>query len=430
MGSKRLSTSAIGKEFELRMFGLLEAELRAGRLPYAAAHSRIFHQKAYFSQARQGDIAFDIAIEVGMPNMTPSLHVLVECKKYSHAIPVDDVEEFHAKLQQVGGAVKGILASTAPLQRATEQYAKSKGIGYVRCFEETKLKWKLPRDARPRTAFAAHEKINNALRTETCSSSHFEHVGVWGPKLFGSLPEFLCAVADDLPPSMRNDETSARSSAVVPYLPESELERRVSDTLAAIGYRRGRVNLDAVCRWRAEQTGLTVRFSELPVEDPQHVLGRIDFERNDIEVFLGGAVSEGRDRFTLAHELGHHVLEHGRYLSRESYDSDDETMPIVGDDIGRLEWQANAFASRLLLPRDSFVEDVHFIAEALEIRDRGFGLLYLDDQRCNQDLFHQVAGGLMARYGVSKATVKHRLEQLGFLKDVQSKPTSIRRILG
>ena len=43
--------------------------------------------------------------------------MLIECKNYSHAVPVDYAEEFFAKVQQVAAAnVKAVIASTASFQ--------------------------------------------------------------------------------------------------------------------------------------------------------------------------------------------------------------------------------------------------------------------------------------------------------------------------
>ena len=80
--------------------------------------------------------------------------------------------------------------------------------------------------------------------------------------------------------------------------------------------------------------------SDMPVEhgvtmpDQQIILIRED-------VYEGAANGRGRDRFTLAHELGHLILHTGVPLSRSSLDH----KPYEDS-----EWQANTFASELLMP--------------------------------------------------------------------------------
>lgn len=66
------------------------------------------------------------------------------------------------------------------------------------------------------------------------------------------------------------------------------------------------------------------------------------------DVYDGANQGQGRDRFTLAHELGHLLLHRGgRYLERADPQSlRTPSHPKYEDS----EWQANAFASELLMP--------------------------------------------------------------------------------
>ncbi len=63
----------------------------------------------------------------------PSLVWIFECKDYAGSIPVDDIEEFHAKLQQIGeDNTKGTFVTSGALQRSALAYAQAKGIGVIR----------------------------------------------------------------------------------------------------------------------------------------------------------------------------------------------------------------------------------------------------------------------------------------------------------
>jgi predicted helicase len=55
------------------------------------------------------------------------LLVLVECKHYKHRVPVDDVEEFHSKIDDIG-AQKGILITTVGFQSGALKAAKGRRI--------------------------------------------------------------------------------------------------------------------------------------------------------------------------------------------------------------------------------------------------------------------------------------------------------------
>lgn len=74
------------------------------------------------------------------------------------------------------------------------------------------------------------------------------------------------------------------------------------------------------------------------------------------DVYERAAVGEGRDRFTMCHEMGHLLLHRGVALSR----IDPEQPPKT---YCNSEWQADKFASFLLMPR-SLLIDRPSIAEA------------------------------------------------------------------
>lgn len=129
-----MSSAAIGDAFEARVFEALSEELRNERLCVAPKHAKIFRKKAYHSRDRQAAITTDVSIEVYLPDRErPTLVWVFECKDYSGRVPVDDIEEFHAKLQQIGeDNTKGTFVTSGALQRSALTYAESKKIGVVR----------------------------------------------------------------------------------------------------------------------------------------------------------------------------------------------------------------------------------------------------------------------------------------------------------
>ncbi len=135
--ARTFSTTQTGNAFERRVYDLLQTEIDADRFWAKKENCKIFWKKGYYSKDRATDIVFDVSVEVYLPGAKEcSLLVLVECKNYAHAVPVDDVEEFFAKVQQVAAAnAKSIVASTAAFQSGARAFAKSKGIGLIRCFD-------------------------------------------------------------------------------------------------------------------------------------------------------------------------------------------------------------------------------------------------------------------------------------------------------
>lgn len=72
-------------------------------------------------------------------------------------------------------------------------------------------------------------------------------------------------------------------------------------------------------------------------------------EPGNFTVHLPPLTSDRRDRFTIAHELGHYFL---HYLHPE----EQGRMAFGRGSRNRAETQANIFASSLLMPADAFIE--------------------------------------------------------------------------
>ncbi len=129
-----LSTTKKGDDFELQMFEMINTMIVEEKLPINCKYSKVYMKKAYYSSKRQSNIIVDISIECTMPEEEkPSTYVMIECKNYSHAVPVNDVEEFYAKTQQITGLdVKAIMLVSTSLQKGALNYAQSMGIRVMR----------------------------------------------------------------------------------------------------------------------------------------------------------------------------------------------------------------------------------------------------------------------------------------------------------
>ncbi len=104
-------------------------------------------------------------------------------------------------------------------------------------------------------------------------------------------------------------------------------------------------------------------------------------------IFVNGRQGPVRQRFTLAHELGHHRLGHATVMDR----------PAALSDYGHDPWEveANAFAAELLLPRAALKR---WAAEKLE------------GQPSLEDVVR-----LAVEHGLSAQMVRYRLETCGVL---------------
>jgi hypothetical protein len=171
-----------GERFEERAFRLISDQLSSGQLGLSPDHVSISRKSKHFSRDRNDHIVFDIGIEVRLPKADkPILLWLWECKDYSHSVPVDDVEEFHAKLQQVGGVnIKGGLITPSSLQAGALQYAKSRGIAVVRVLPEEQVDWisfcvdpDLPRPTAEEERMIWESRIESALNFQDFRATNY-----------------------------------------------------------------------------------------------------------------------------------------------------------------------------------------------------------------------------------------------------------------
>lgn len=432
------SSTRKGDALEQCVRDLLQAEIDADRFWAKKSNCKVFWKKGYHSKDRDGDIVFDVSIEVYLPGAKEySALVLVECKNYTHSVPVDDVEEFFAKVQQVAAAnAKAVVASSASFQSGARAYAKSKGIGLMRYFAPGTFKWELRRSASASARSTSPDEarlVEAGLSQQDFHSVAFDLYFQSPTRETNSLWDFFedMVIDSGLRPSEIRKISNPRSkiSSQVPYFEKDDLESRGAEILSEIGYSGGVVALDALCEIEAQRSGLIVNLqAPSPSTDGlEAALGRIQFEPLVIDVYVQESASPGRDRFTLAHELAHYLLGHGRYLVRESCEDSDFSLQrrvlVDGSDVARMEFQANFLAASMLLPRAHVIEDFSRALRALDLVDKGFGHLYVDDQACNLQNYKTVTGLLMRKYGVSRAAAKVRLESMGLLRDARQSGT-------
>ena len=98
-------------------------------------------------------------------------------------------------------------------------------------------------------------------------------------------------------------------------------------------------------------------------QDP-NFLGGVDFQSQTIFVNTSVEAHEGRYAFTIAHELGHHVLHKAGFLSMESL-QDRKIMCRSSSKRPMIEYQADRFAAALLMPSKPLKAAVRTLAKRL-----------------------------------------------------------------
>jgi len=140
--------------------------LESDKLGLSPIHSKIFQKKEY--QWKTGNtIIFDIAIESYHPNSDEcSTLTLIECKDYKSPIEVNQLRNFVASIDDVGGN-KGYFITTSHFQQGAIKHARSYKIGLAK-FNKQNLdaeEWVLRR-----VGYQNHQKRQTILE-ELCSSN-------------------------------------------------------------------------------------------------------------------------------------------------------------------------------------------------------------------------------------------------------------------
>jgi Zn-dependent peptidase ImmA (M78 family) len=425
-----ISSYQKGEKLEGQIYDLFKNMIDKDDFPFKKDNCKIFSQKGYYSKDRESDIKFDVSIEIYFPGQDRySFLFLIECKNYNHKVPVDDVEEFFTKAQQISGAnIKAVVASTNSFQDGALKFAKSKGIGLLRYYNPSELRWELARS--PSSFVSTSYSINEwsiarkGIIDQDYKSQYFDCYGYVNDEYTNSLYVlFLSIIKEGADNNISKQITKIKNKdkskkILIPYKSKLELENFCHEIHKDIVHESEELTFDCLSSWLFDKHGIeTINTSSLDGK----TLGNINFNTKKIYINSNDSSHIGRNKFTLCHEIGHYLLGHGDYMIGERCLDEDlnieEPPQIMIKDIMKMEYQANYFASCLLIPKISLSQQFLSIASNLELYDKGYGILYVDNQQCNQDTYYRVTGELMRVYGVSRIAIKIRLKELGFLKE-------------
>ncbi len=138
-----------------------------------------------------------------------------------------------------------------------------------------------------------------------------------------------------------------------------------------------------------------------------------------------------RFNFAIAHELGHFVLhrkllikhkEYGEQLIDTDYDTVSGKKKILTDR-DRLEYQANSFASSLLLPEKTFRKALIGIQKVKGI-NRNIGKIYVESNHSSMTDYQKMLSELADIYQVNKTNIEYRLMALDMIIDKRLKSVS------
>lgn len=245
---------------------------------------------------------------------------------------------------------------------------------------------------------------------------------------------------------------SAAPKSDVPYLHEKQIEAEADVLLAKYGEQFGIVTeppvpVDEIAELLLE---LSLEYKDMKALFPlADVHGAIWFAQRKIGIDKdldpdANPSRRGRYHFTLAHEVGHWQLHRQHFLKNPAerllFDDGSPKPDVVcrsSEQKKPVEWQADAFAANLLMPRKFVLaawpdfrggDDRPVEIRELHAAQSGSSLFYrgrlatTDDERDNA-VKEEFCRPLAERFEVSGEAMKIRLEGLGLI--VRQRPSTL-----
>ena len=409
-----MNTTEKGNEFEERSLKIVKEMMKAGRITHSPEYLQ-FCTKAkdrYYSLKGKRYITFDITIEVKVPGADkPSLIYFIECKNYSgHNVPVDDVEEFHSKVNQVSDLNrKAIMISNASFSKGSIDYADGTGMMLIKGNSADDYNIILFSD---RTYdkevgipyMGEHNKFEEPLRSII--------------KAVDSV--LLDAIASHV----------AETSVGVQFLSKHDIGLIAENEIKKIEPRilAGK----KILTFNRLSDYLSIEYN-LKIDSGSIQSGNIgSFDRQNGLILLHPKLSPKSKLFVLAHEFGHFLLHEEITMGQKEYDlfSDSQynfrtRKYNFSNPKHRIEWQANEFASSLIFSEQVFFYNFH---KVLKEQNSRINLLRVDSQMCNIQLFNDVVKRMAYIFDVSKQSIIIKLNDYELI-DNQYDPRTIGQII-
>lgn len=380
-----MNTFLKGDTFEIKVFEVIKERLEKGELGFIPESCEIFHKKAYYSKDRMKDIIFDISIETKFPGATKySYLTLIECKSYNHSVPVNDVEEFYAKVNQVADLNgKGIFVTDNVFQEGSFNFANSKGITLIQ------LK---------------NDDCNFILHRTNINKQVSKNVNILITdlifKIFEGKIEGLA------------------------FLSRKQIEETTTIFL-------NEIDNQIISYYRPTPVKLIKEFIFDTYKIKTVINNQISSEKNMIfgyfnpqnkEIAINNIIIKTPCfPFVFAHEVGHFKLHSVLKINQQSnYIYNDPEINFLKDrhelttDRHWIEWQANQFAASLLMPENTIWNLLLTIQQKYAIRNKG--TIFIDNQPDNQRTFLLTISELADYFNVAKINIEYRLSELGIIK--------------
>ena len=424
-----MSTVLKGNLFEEKAYDIIIAALNEGQLGFLPGICKPRRKPRYYGHDRKDYVNFDLSIEVWPTGADRYSHLcLIECKDYSHPINVKELIKFVGDINSVSGKnVKGIFIVTNKLQKAAKAYAESHGLMVIYVDSKGQSKMILYNAKRNKSLLNTDGAVRGFSEKldQLADISDYYNQGLGGIDDLGweiNLSNFLTKVLNHgiqwRQPDNYVQGAQCRSAKLIEQI-TSEI---ITDFDPSIlhGY-KGLPMIEFMAYVSEKYNVKIVTDQAIPLVKGKKINGYIDLTEKVIHID-NCLVGTPQFNFVLAHEIGHYILHFGFSMNQLVYDTwhDSEYDKVLGKHVlinakHWIEWQANRFAACLLLPHKSLLAQT-IIYQINNGINGHRGTIYVDHQQCNQQTFDLMQGQFTEYFGVSNATLEHRLSDLGILK--------------
>ena len=384
--AKKFNNQHKGDYFENLVFKKLKELIKNQDIPGVSRYNEIFLHKQYASKTAP-DVMLnpDITIEVysNSNKETWSNLLVVECKNHGRKIDNSIYREFVGNLSDYPRS-GGIMVSSAGFTQQVITLAQSDNIALVVLSEQSDWETIIWRKI---NSFEQHQFGHKVLTGEASTSYPIVYSG----NSFVTVSDLLQECGIPMSKALH-----------IPFMEDNVICKKVEDILQNTKYLIKENFID--CCFSLIAPNYKFDF----VEMQEDCLGKCDFKEHVITI--NSSLSKHRQNFTIAHELGHIALHSSiveNLFSIEDRESDKNTI-ISKSIYGRMEYQANTFASYLLMPNIPFMAEVNKLFKENWITT---GRLYHDYQPCNIRDCNVVVGALSSKFNVSQEAVIVRLKR-------------------
>ncbi len=415
-----MNTVKKGNEFENLCFNIISNALQKDELGIIPRYCRVFQKKGYYSNDRQSNIIFDLSIELWLPEAnTFSLLYIIECKDYSTPVPVNDLEEFYTKVRQVSGLnIKGVFITSNTFQKGAYTFAQSGKMMLIEINENITYNIVLYKAQRYNQNLSESRMIvdgTNEIPVYNSEISRQKNIRLLDKILIST---FVKHVKNNMPNIKKKK---------IPILSTENIEEITYQLISLfdsniLRFKRN-LSIDKYEKYLNRVYDLSIidyDFSETDI-DGNKIKSSCSFVEKCIKI--DKSLRKTRNyKFIVAHEIGHFFLHNKLQIDQHSYDQlkDSEynfalDRYILLNDKNWIEWQANQFASSIIMSKNS-IENRFFEAQDKNGLKPG-NPLYVDDQPCNQETFHKIIAELSIFFQTTKTSIIYRLNGLGYINE-------------